>query len=87
MGASGRNILKLVLNRGLLLVGIGLVVGVAGAIGATRLIQQQLFNVEATDPATFVAVSSLFAGIATLACLVPAIRALRVDPVKTLQAE
>ncbi len=87
MGASGRNILKLVLNRGLLLVGIGLVVGVAGAIGATRLIQQQLFNVEATDPATFVAVSSLFAGIATLACLIPAIRALRVDPVKTLQAE
>ncbi len=87
MGASGGNILKLVLNRGLMLVGIGLVVGVAGAFGATRLMQQQLFNVEATDPATFVAVSGLFAGVAILACLVPAARAVRVDPVKTLQAE
>jgi putative ABC transport system permease protein len=87
MGASGGKIMKLVLNRGLLLVGIGLVVGVAGALGATRLMQQQLFNVEATDPVTFVAVCFLFAGIAAVACLVPAFKAVRVDPVKTLQAE
>ncbi len=87
MGASGRNIMKLVLNRGLALVGVGLIVGVGGALGATRLIQQQLFNVDATDPVTFVAVSGLFACVAILACLVPAARAVRVDPVKTLQAE
>lgn len=87
MGASGGNILKLVLNRGLTLVGVGLVVGVGGALGATRLIQQQLFNVEATDPVTFAAVSGLFAGVGALACLLPALRAVRVDPVKTLQAE
>ena len=87
MGASGGNILKLVLNRGLLLVGIGLATGVSGAFAATRLMQQQLFNVEATDPVTYVAVSALFAGVAILACLVPAARAVRVDPVKTLQAE
>lgn len=87
MGASGGNILKLILNRGLTLVGIGLVVGVGGALGATRLIQQQLFNVEPTDPVTFVAVSGLFAGVAIVACLIPAFRAVRVDPVRTLQAE
>ena len=49
--------MKLVLNRGLALVGVGLIVGVGNALGATRLIQQQLFNVEATDPVTFVAVA------------------------------
>jgi putative ABC transport system permease protein len=87
MGASGGNILRLILNRGLTLVGVGLVVGVGGALATTRLMQQQLFNVEATDPATFVAVSGLFAGVAILACLIPAFRAVRVDPVKTLQAE
>jgi putative ABC transport system permease protein len=87
MGASGGNILKLVLNRGLALVGVGLFVGIAGAFGATRLIRQQLFDVAATDPATFVAVSGLFAVVGALACLLPAIRAVRVDPVKTLQAE
>jgi len=87
MGASGGNILKLILNRGLTLVGVGLVVGIGGALGATRLMQQQLFNVEPTDPVTFVAVSGLFAGVAILACLIPAMRAVRVDPVRTLQAE
>jgi ABC-type lipoprotein release transport system permease subunit len=87
MGASGGNILKLVLNRGLLLVGIGLVVGVGGALGTTRLMQQQLFGVEATDPLTFVAVCGFFATVAALACLIPAVKAVRVDPVKTLQAE
>ena len=87
MGASGGNILILILNRGLTLVVIGLVVGVGGALGATRLIQQQLFNVEPTDPVTFVAVSGLFAGVAIVACLIPAFRAVRVDPVRTLQAE
>ncbi len=87
MGASGGRIMKLVLNKGLILVGVGLVVGVAGALGATRLMQQQLFNVEATDPVTFVAVCGLFGCVAALACVVPAFRAVRVDPVKTLQAE
>jgi putative ABC transport system permease protein len=87
MGASGKRILELVLRRGLALVAGGIVVGVAGAFGATRLIQQQLFNVEPTDPATFIAVSALFLLIAILACLVPALRAVRTDPVKTLQTE
>jgi len=87
MGASGGNILKLVLNRALVLVGIGLFIGIAAAMGTTRLMQQQLFDLEATDPVTFVAVSGLFSLIAILACAVPALRALRVDPVKTLQAE
>ena len=79
--------MKLVLNRGLLLVGIGLVVGVGGAFGLTRLMQQQLFDVEPTDPVTFLAVSALFACVAVIACLIPAFRAVRVDPAETLQAE
>ncbi len=87
MGASGGNILNLILRRGLSLVGVGLVIGVGAAFGATRLIQQQLFGVEPTDPVTFISVSGLFAGVAILACLIPAFRAVRVDPVKTLQAE
>jgi ABC-type antimicrobial peptide transport system permease subunit len=87
MGASGGKIMKLVLNRGLLLVGIGLVVGIGGAFWLTRLMQQQLFNIEPTDPVTFVAVSGLFAGVAVIACLIPAFKAVRVDPVETLQAE
>lgn len=87
MGASGGNILKLVLNKGLMLVGIGLFLGLLAALGTTRLMQQQLFNLEPTDPVTFVSVSCLFAGVAILACVIPAVRAVRVDPVKMLQAE
>jgi putative ABC transport system permease protein len=87
MGATGKRVLQLVLRRGLALVAGGLVIGVAGAFGATRLIQQQLFNVEPTDPLTFASVSVLFVFVAVIACLVPALRAVRTDPVKTLQAE
>ncbi len=87
MGATGKKVLQLVLRRGLALVAGGLVIGVGGAFGVTRLIQQQLFNVEATDPVTFVTVSALFVIIAVAACLVPALRAVRTDPVKTLQTE
>jgi len=87
MGATGNKVLELVLRRGLALVAGGLVLGVGGAFGATRLIQQQLFDVDPTDPGTFVAVSALFMVVAVVACLVPALRAVRTDPVKTLQAE
>ena len=87
MGASGKRVLELVLRRGLALVACGLVLGVAGAFAGTRLIQQQLFNVEPTDPLTFAAVGALFVVVAVIACLVPALRAVRTDPVKTLQVE
>lgn len=86
-GARAGDILKLVLSRAMALVAIGLVLGVAGAFGATRLIENLLFNVKPSDPATFVAVSLFFGLIALSACLIPAWRAIRVDPIIALQAE
>lgn len=87
LGATAGNVAQLVLKRGLILVCIGLGLGIAGAFGATRLIQRQLFNVEPTDPLTFAGVGVLFALVGTAACLIPAWRAVRLDPVETLQAE
>jgi putative ABC transport system permease protein len=87
LGATAANVVNLVLRRGAVMVGIGLGVGVAGASGATRLIQQQLFNVAATDPLTFAGVAVVFSLVALAACIIPAWRAVRLDPADTLQAE
>jgi putative ABC transport system permease protein len=87
LGASGSSLIKLILVRGFVLVGIGLVLGIAGSVGATRLLQQFLYETEPTDPVTFVGVS-LFLGLVTLlACFLPAWRASRVSPVDALRAE
>ncbi|MGD2217049.1 MAG: ABC transporter permease [Gemmatimonadales bacterium] len=87
LGAAGSDIVELVLRRGIVLVTVGLVLGLLGAWGMTRLIEELLYQVEPTDPLTFVLVSVFFALVAVLACLLPAWRALRVDPLIALQAE
>jgi predicted permease len=87
LGATKGKVIQLVLHQGLALVGIGLVVGIGGAIGVTRLIQQQLYGVTPTDPLTFAVVGLLFALVGLMACLVPGMRAARQDPVRALQAE
>jgi predicted permease len=87
LGASSGNIVEMILKRGITLVGIGLVIGLAGAFAATRLLQDMLYNVEPLDVTTFVLASLFFAAVATIACLLPAWRALRVDPMIALQAE
>ena len=87
LGASGKSVLRLVLARGLALVGGGLVLGAAGALGATRLVQGMLFEVSAQDPVTFLVVTGFFVVVALGACLVPAWKALRVDPVEVLRLE
>ncbi len=87
LGAGAGDIVRLVLRQGVLLVAVGIVLGLVGAFWVTRLIQQMLFTVEPTDPATFVGVSLLFAVVALIACLIPAWRALRVDPVLALAVE
>jgi putative ABC transport system permease protein len=87
LGAQGANVLKMILGRGMILVGIGLILGIAGAIGGVRFLEQQLYGVEQTDPLTFVSVSAFFVIVATIACLLPAWRATRVDPIIALQAE
>ena len=78
---------KLVLNQGMFLVGAGLVLGIGGAIGLTRLLEDLLFQTTATDPTTFAGVGIFFTAIAFLACLIPAWRALRVDPMVAFRAE
>jgi putative ABC transport system permease protein len=87
LGATAPVVLKLVLRRGVALVGVGLVIGLAGALVGARLIRSMLFQIDATDPATFVGVSLLFLAVALAACLIPAWRASRVDPVVALRAE
>jgi putative ABC transport system permease protein len=87
LGAGNGAIIELVLKRGIALVAVGLAIGLVAAFGLTRLLQGMLFNTAPTDPATFLSVSALFALVGLAACLIPAWRALRVDPVVVLQAE
>ncbi len=87
LGAGPRDITEMVLRRGLALVAIGLGIGLVGAFATSRLLERMLFQVAPADPATFVAVSVLFSAVAVVACLLPAWRAVRVDPVTVLQTE
>jgi putative ABC transport system permease protein len=81
LGATAPSVLKLVMRRGVVMVGAGLVIGLVAAVAATRLVREMLFQVGAIDPATFIGVSLLFVLVALAACVVPAWRASRVDPV------
>ncbi len=87
LGAGRRQVANLVLSRGMGLVALGLVGGLAGSYWANKLIQRLLFGVEATDPTTFIVAALFFGFVALMACLLPAWRATRIDPVATLQAE
>lgn len=87
LGASSRQVANLVLTRGMALVAMGVFLGVVASFWTTNFIQQQLFGVEAFDPMTFAATAAGFGLVAMIACLLPAWRATRVDPVLTLQAE
>jgi predicted permease len=87
LGASPAAIMALVIRQGMTMPVIGMGAGVAGALLATRLLSHLLFGVGATDPITFVVVLVSLAGVALVACLVPARRATRVDPLTALRAE
>ena len=87
LGAHWRDVIKLVMWNALLLIGTGLLVGLGGSLALTRLIAARLWGVTATDPATFASVAALLAVVALLATLIPAHRALRVDPTVALRYE
>jgi putative ABC transport system permease protein len=87
LGAERGRVLGLVVGQGMALAGLGVVIGLAGALALTRLLGNQLYSVTPTDPGTFTAVAALLTGIALLATLPPALRATRVDPVVALREE
>jgi putative ABC transport system permease protein len=87
VGAPKRTILGLILSEGLKLILVGLVIGTGVAIASTRLLGALLFGVGPNDPITFVIVAILFTAVALLACVLPGLRATRVDPMSALRYE
>ncbi|MFN0121156.1 MAG: ABC transporter permease, partial [Blastocatellia bacterium] len=85
LGAQRRDIFKLIVGRGMVLIGIGIGVGLAAALALTRLLSGVLFGISAADPLTFGVVLLLLAAVALLACYLPAQRATRVDPLAALR--
>jgi len=87
LGAQTRDVLRLVLGQGVRLILFGLALGLAASLALTRVLAVMLFGVTPTDPLTFVVVSCLLAGVALLACYLPARRATKVDPLVALRYE
>jgi predicted permease len=87
LGAQRFDILRMALGEGMRIVFIGLLSGLVGAAIVTRVFQSMLFQVPASDPATFVCVSAVLTAVALLACYIPAQRATRVDPILALRNE
>jgi predicted permease len=87
LGAKPSDVLRMVIGQGLQLALIGVAIGVAAGIGLTRLIASMMYGVSPTDPATFVTISIVLIVVASLACFIPARRAMQVDPIIALRYE
>ena len=85
LGASGGNLMRLILFRGLALTGIGLAVGIAGSLALTRAMASLLYGIGARDPLTMSVVGAILAAVALAACYIPARRATRIDPMVALR--
>jgi len=86
LGAQRSDVLGLVVRQGMTLAAIGVVAGLVGAFGLTRVMASLLFNVRPDDPTTYFAVSFLLIAVAFLACYLPARRAAKLDPLIALSA-
>jgi putative ABC transport system permease protein len=87
LGAEGRQVMTLVLRRGVILATIGIAIGIIGAAAGAKYLQSLLFGIEPRDPATFVVVGIAFALVAVVASYLPARRATRVDPMVALRVD
>ena len=87
LGAERRDVLRLVLTRAIRIIAAGLIVGLAGAAGVTRVLQRFLFGVPPTDPLAFTIVTLLLMAVGLMAAWLPARRATRIDPCAALRAE
>jgi putative ABC transport system permease protein len=87
LGAARSSVLSLVMKQGVGLAMVGVAIGLASAFALTRVLEAQLFGVTRTDPATFALVAVVLTLVATMATLIPALRAIRLDPVRALRCE
>jgi putative ABC transport system permease protein len=87
LGAQRSNVLLLVVGQGIKLAALGVVIGIAAALGLTRLMASLLFGVSANDPITFAAAALILLLVAVVACYIPARRAIAADPMNALRYE
>jgi putative ABC transport system permease protein len=87
LGAQQRDVLRLVLTQGGKLIGLGLIIGLAATMAASRAMGSMLFNTSAQDPLTLATITLLLGAVALVACLLPANRATKVNPIEALRVE
>ena len=87
LGAVRQDVLRLVVGQAMILTGVGLAIGIGGALGVTRLLSQSLYGIKPSDPMTYAAIALLMCGVTVLAAYMPARRAARVDPIVALRNE
>jgi ABC-type antimicrobial peptide transport system permease subunit len=87
LGAEPGMVVRMVIMEGGRLAAIGLAIGLVGAVFAARAISTQLFGIRAYDPVSYIAIVALLAGVSLLACIIPARRAMRIDPLTALRED
>jgi predicted lysophospholipase L1 biosynthesis ABC-type transport system permease subunit len=87
LGASRGGVLRMIVGNGLRLAGMGIAIGILGALGATRGVRGMLFGLSSMDPLTYIGVTAMLLLVASIACWVPAWRASRTDPMVALRYE